>query len=187
MSFQGNPVLRFYVRDSVTVDEKNEQNGVSSDGSTSSVVEIPAELSVTDRRKRKRKAYHYDIPTPVQIDHESNDQRENNIPPSCDANPQTEDQPDPQHPDPDQPVLQHTSEIAEVHHDPDSDSECKACEGSRHAEEWVACDRCNGWFHCICVEVTFSQAQTVERFSCGTCESPGPPKRLRIKHRSHSP
>lgn len=35
---------------------------------------------------------------------------------------------------------------------------------------YVGCDACEGWFHCSCVNITPSQAETMDKYFCPSCE-----------------
>ena len=51
---------------------------------------------------------------------------------------------------------------------------CKAqyCDETEETQLWIACDRCNVWYHCSCEEVVHSPVET-EEYVCRRCQVSG--------------
>ena len=55
---------------------------------------------------------------------------------------------------------------------------------------WVQCDKCEKWYHLICVEISAEEADTIDEYICPDCKPPPPKKKLKKEdttHRSNSP
>lgn len=49
-------------------------------------------------------------------------------------------------------------------------SKCELCDSNREGK-FVACDRCDKWFHCSCCELTDEEIDQVVNFFCPGCET----------------
>ena len=50
----------------------------------------------------------------------------------------------------------------------DEDDICQLCQGSEDDMHWIACDKCDGWYHFGCVGLTSAPDQE-ETWICDNC------------------
>ena len=45
-------------------------------------------------------------------------------------------------------------------------NKCRLCLDSRSLEDWVACTRCEQWYHCACIQTTKEEAEKDDILVC---------------------
>ena len=51
----------------------------------------------------------------------------------------------------------------------DSDCQRSLCNHPK-ARQWIGCDRCQRWYHCLCAQIPHKKARDLQ-FTCSTCSS----------------